>query len=294
MSNPLGEVFGFPIVNESERAERYRSKRLCPFHNRVPNCTKSRADDPLGVCSVFHRGEAVITCPVRFREDWLIVNDASEFFFAPGTKWTSLGEVRLSDKNGGSIGNIDYVLVAYDDRGRVLDFASLEVQAVYISGNLGGAFKTYMEAPTPDFTWKGALYYPVPDYLSSSKKRLGPQLISKGGVMKLWGKKQAVAMQTTFYNTLPKLDEVAPTEADLAWFLYDLIFDETSQCMRLTCSRTVYTKYEDAMLRLNNNEPCEMDVFIERLQKKLTTKLTGGADLDAPFLGDEDGLPVEL
>ncbi|MCY7350685.1 MAG: hypothetical protein LH606_08450 [Cytophagaceae bacterium] len=86
----------------------------------------------MGVCSVYHRGEPVITCPVRFREDWLIVNDASEFFFESGTKWTSLGEVRLKNKAGGPIGNIDYVLVSYDDRGRVLEFASLEVQADYL------------------------------------------------------------------------------------------------------------------------------------------------------------------
>lgn len=292
MSNPLAEVFGFPIVNETERAQRYRSKRLCPFHNVVPNCTKTRADDPLGVCSVYHRGEPVITCPVRFREDWLIVNDASEFFFKPGTQWTSLGEVRLKNKNDGPVGNIDYVLVSYDDRGRVLDFASLEVQAVYISGNLSGPFKTYMENPTPQFDWSGAMYYPSPDYLSSSKKRLAPQLVSKGGIMRLWGKKQGVAIQTAFYNTLPALPEVAPADADLAWFLYDLVFDAGSQTMRLTLNRVVYTEYESSLLCLNNNEPGEMDDFISHLQLKLNNKLASGTGIDAPFLGDADGSPV--
>ena len=294
MSNPLAEVFGFPIVNETERAQRYRNSRLCPFHNVVPNCTKTRADDPLGVCSVFHRGEPVITCPVRFREDWLIVNDAAKFFFAPGTQWTSLGEVRLRNKRGGPVGNIDYVLVAYDDRGRVLDFASLEVQAVYISGNLGGPFKTYMEHPTPQFDWSGAMFYPNPDYLSSSKKRLVPQLVSKGGIMRLWGKKQAVAIQTAFYNTLPALPEVPAAEADLAWFLYDLVFDVDSQTMILTLNRVVYTEYESSLLSLNNNEPGGLDDFIAHLQLKLDVKLAKGADIEAPFLGDADGSPVQL
>ena len=292
MSNPLAEVFGFPISNETERARRYRSKRLCPFHNVIPNCTKTRADDPLGVCSVYHRGEPVITCPVRFREDWLIVNEAAEFFFAPGTHWTSLGEVRLKNKNGGPVGNIDYVLVAYDDRGRILDFASLEVQAVYISGNLSGPFKTYMENPTPQFDWSGAMYYPSPDYLSSSKKRLVPQLVSKGGIMRLWGKKQGVAIQTAFYNTLPALPEVAPADADLAWFLYDLVYDTDSQTMRLTLNRIVYTDYESSLLSLNNNEPGEMDDFIAHLQSKLDSKLANDTGIDAPFLGDADGSPV--
>ncbi len=49
---PMAEVFGFPIDNNSEAAIRNRKKRLCPFNNKVPNCTKDKAQDPLGVCSV--------------------------------------------------------------------------------------------------------------------------------------------------------------------------------------------------------------------------------------------------
>ncbi len=37
---PLGEVFGFPIDNESDRANRYRDNKLCPYNNIVSNCTK--------------------------------------------------------------------------------------------------------------------------------------------------------------------------------------------------------------------------------------------------------------
>ena len=211
------------------------------------------------------------------------VNDASEFFFEPGVQWTSLGEVRLKNKNGGPVGNIDYVLVSYDDRGRVLDFASLEIQAVYISGNLGGAFKSYMDNPKPDFNWIGALYYPSPDYLSSSKKRLVPQLISKGGVMKLWGKKQGVAIQTAFFDTLPLLHEVPPSKADLAWFLYDLVFDASSQAMQLTLNRVVFTEYESSLLALSNYEPGELDDFVALLQQKLDNKLAGRTTTEAPL-----------
>src|SRR5437660_399630 len=49
---PLAEVFGFPIDNMSEEAQRHRKHRLCPFNNKVANCTKDKASDPLGVCSV--------------------------------------------------------------------------------------------------------------------------------------------------------------------------------------------------------------------------------------------------
>jgi len=44
--------------------------------------------------------------------------------------------VRLEDSTGKSAGSIDVVLLSYDAVGRIIDNGSLEVQAVYISGNV--------------------------------------------------------------------------------------------------------------------------------------------------------------
>ena len=52
---------------------------------------------------------------MRFREDWTIISDAANFIFDGKAGWTHVGEVRLIDKHGKSAGNIDYVLVSYDD-----------------------------------------------------------------------------------------------------------------------------------------------------------------------------------
>ncbi|MDR0683650.1 MAG: hypothetical protein LBF83_00755, partial [Spirochaetaceae bacterium] len=134
--NPLAEVFGFPINNLGDKANRYRKNKLCPYNNKVPSCTKDKANDPLSVCSVFDKDEIAITCPIRFRENWLIVEDAANFFFPKNTMWTSLTEVRLNDVNEQSAGNIDIVLVSYNNQGKVIDFGSLEIQGVYISGNV--------------------------------------------------------------------------------------------------------------------------------------------------------------
>jgi len=162
---PLAEVFGFPVDNLSPEAFRYREKRLCPFNNKVPNCTKDKANDPLGVCSVNEGDRVAITCPVRFREDWLIAEDAAAFFFPPGAKWTSLVEVRLKDKHGQSAGNVDVVLVSYDERGKITDFGSCEVQAVYISGNVRAPFEYFMEdqLKRSGMDWTGRPNYPRPD-----------------------------------------------------------------------------------------------------------------------------------
>jgi hypothetical protein len=134
IGQPLAEVFGYLTTDQSEKADRYRTHRLCPFNNKVPNCTKDKAKDPLGVCSIYHENHPVITCPIRFREDWIITDDAASFFFQDDATWSSLAEVRLNDSQGKSAGNIDVVLVAYDDKGKIYDFGALEVQAVYISG----------------------------------------------------------------------------------------------------------------------------------------------------------------
>ncbi len=279
-NQPLAEVFGFPIDNQSQRAVRYRENKLCPFNNIVSNCTKNSIEFPLGVCSLNHKDKPVVICPIRFREDWKIVSDAAAFIFDKNTAWTHVGEVRLKDKFGKSAGNIDYVLVSYDDKGRVLDFGSLEVQAVYISGNLTGPFTAYLEEPTSDFAWTQAFKYPKPDYLSSSRKRLIPQIIAKGSILKQWNKKQAVALQTAFFNTLPPLPEVDIEESDFAFFLYDLVPVKGAKRLELHLSRTVYTKFAIALEQIAKFEAGSISEFTQQLQKKLDAKRSGTTDID--------------
>lgn len=278
VKQPLAEVFGFPVENESDRAKRYRINKLCPYNNIVSNCTKNSIEFPLGVCSLIHKEKPVIICPIRFREDWTIISDAASFIFEGKDTWTHVGEVRLKDKHDKSAGNIDYVLVSYDKRGRVLDFGSLEVQSVYISGNLTGPFTAYLEKPKPTFTWTQAFKYPKPDYLSSSRKRLIPQIIAKGSILKQWSKKQAVALQTSFYNTLPALPECDKSKADFAFFLYDLVPDKKTKILSLKLQRVVYTKFSDALKQIAKFEAGSVSEFTKILQIKLDTKLSGESD----------------
>lgn len=284
-NNPLAEVFGFPIINESFKAKRYRSKKLCPFNNKVPNCTKDKANNPLGVCSVFHNDNPIITCPTRFREDWLIIENAAKFAFGEKATWTSLSEIRLTDKNGQSAGNIDFVLVAYNDKGELTDFASLEVQGVYISGNLRNPFESYINKTQKDFLWKKGYNYPKPDYLSSSRKRLIPQMLYKGGIFQAWEKKQTVALQKAFFDTLPKLPTVKERKADIAWFLYDLVMDRTTNQYILTLVDTVYTEFEAALFKVTTPEPGNVEGFVNTLQERLDEHL-GGNPPDTPSLSD--------
>ncbi len=268
---PMAEVFGYPIDNITAEAKRHRDFKLCPFNNYIPNCTKDKAKSPLGVCSVNHKGGPVITCPVRFREQWLIAEDAAKFFFDLKDQWTSISEVKLKDIAGKSAGNIDFVLVAYDEKGKITDFGALEVQAVYISGNIREPFEQYTSEPesNTELDWEGMSKYPKPDFLSSSRKRLAPQLLFKGGILNHWKKKSAVALDKAFFDTLPHLDEVAKSKAEVAWFVYDLVLDKATNKYVLTRVKTVYTKFSEALSQITVAKPGKIEDFTKALQKKL-------------------------
>lgn len=286
---PLAEVFGFPPDNVSEEAQRHRRLRLCPYNNRVPNCTKDKAKDPLGVCSVYYGQNTAITCPIRFRQNWLIAEDAAAFFFAESMRWTSLTEVKLEDKQGRSAGNIDVVMVAYDEQGRITNFGALKVQAVYISGNVRLPFERFMADPQTYQTasWTGA-NSPRPDFLSSSRKRLVPQLIYKGAILYGWGKKQAVAVDEAFFHTLPDLPQVGPSEADIAWLIYDLELNQERNSYELVRKQTVYTSFRPALDQITTPEVGPVAAFVDKLQSKLDEKFDGESNPpDAPILFEE-------
>ena len=275
VTNPLLEVFGYPTSNHSEDAKKSRSDKLCPFGNITPNCSKDKLSDPLGVCSVQNIDDAVITCPVRFREDWLIAHDAANFFFQKGTKWKILKEVRLKDAYGVSAGNIDIVLVSYDQFGNIVDFGSLEIQAVYISGNIRNPFVRYMTDPIKfsNLDWSKEKNYPRPDFLSSSRKRLAPQLLFKGGILKSWGKKSAVALDRPFYETLPDLQEVDPSDADICWMVYDLKLNQNKEKYKLVPYKKIYTKFDESIKQITIAKPGDINQFKNLLKLKMRDSL---------------------
>lgn len=177
--------------------------------------------------------------------------------------------MRLKDKNDKSAGNIDLVLVAYDDNGRVTDFGALEIQAVYISGNVRRPFEYYMKDPEnrADMNWKNEKNWPGPDYLSSSRKRLAPQLIFKGGILHTWRKKTAVALDAGFFATLPTLKEVPKEQAEIAWLVYDLDLNKTDNLYVLKKKKTVYTEFTASLDQITKSEAGDMNGFVNILQE---------------------------
>ncbi len=150
------------------------------------------------------------------------------------------------------------------------------MQGVYISGNIRRPFEAFMANPesSEDLQWKGEKNYPRPDYLSSSRKRLAPQLLYKGGILHRWKKKTAVVLDRGFFDSLPHLQEVAKEEADIAWLVYDLLEDCAAGRFRLTLMQSVYTRFSDSLAQITLSEAGDVDEFVSVLQGKLDDKLS--------------------
>ncbi len=205
------------------------------------------------------------------------MDDAASFFFKDTTSWSSLTEVRLNDVDGKSAGNVDVVLVAYNEEGKIYDFGALEVQAVYISGNVRDPFEYYMKNPKAraNMDWSDQPNYPRPDYLSSSRKRLAPQLWFKGGILHSWDKKIAVALNKSFFQTLPKMKQVNKSKAQVAWLIYDLdlVCNNGHDKLMLKKVDQIYTEFESALLSITTPAVGNIGNFMRTLQEKFDEQL---------------------
>ena len=123
--------------------------------------------------------------------------------------------------------------------------------------------------------WKNRKFWPAPDYLSSSRKRLAPQLIFKSGILNAWKKKTAVALDAGFFATLPTLKQVPQRKAEIAWLVYDIELDKKANFYFLKKKQTVYTEFAGSLEQITKSEPGDVNDFVGVLQEKLDEKLSG-------------------
>jgi hypothetical protein len=125
--------------------------------------------------------------------------------------------------------------------------------------------------------WSKEPNYPRPDYLPSSRKRLAPQLLFKGGILHSREKKTAVALNKSFFGTLPRLKKVPKSDADIAWLIYDLeLTKEKGRApgrYRLKKVEEIFTEFESALVSITTASPGKVEDFIKVLQEKLDEQL---------------------
>ena len=268
----IAEVFGFGIGNHSHEAWRGRNEKVCPF--RSTPCTKVSKSDPMGICSFAEDGDAAVVCPVRFLENNRIFKDAGRLAFGEGVEVAAFPEVRILKIEGEDgerdkkIGKVDFLLGKVTD-GRVVDFAALEVQAVYISGHsIRPSFDAFMATQGPSNEYQSEARRP--DFRSSAQKRLVPQLQLKVPVFRRWGKKFFVVVDSQFFGALPDFPQTTQSNSELTWLSYPV--RKQGQDYTMDDPDIIFSDWDDVANALREGVPPEPEEIMLELQQKLSNK----------------------
>ena len=264
----IAEIFGYGLDNLTDEAWDSRRAKRCPF--RDSPCTKSSKKDPLGVCSLSDGVEAAALCPVRFTERDVIFTDAARLAFGEHVTFGIFPEVRILKVTAGGgrsrarkIGKVDYLLGKIQN-GVVVDFAAVEVQAVYFSGGeIRSLLNHYIENQELDL----ASSERRADFRSSAQKRLIPQLQLKVPVFRRWGKKVFVVVDTKFFQELPRFSTTTPSNSELTWLAYPII--KTGVDYKFGEVKIVYSEWDDVRNALREGTPPEPDEIVAELQTRL-------------------------
>jgi hypothetical protein len=263
----IGEVFGHSVDNFSVMANADRDLKNCPF--RKARCNKGNNLDPMGICSFSEGSTATVVCPARFQESLRLFADAGSLAFGPDRKVAAIPEIRVlrvdvPGKPARKIGKIDYMLASLDEKGTAMDFAALEVQAVYISGkSIRPAFDHFLKKKAlPGLSERR------PDFRSSAQKRLMPQLSLKVPVFRRWGKKFFVAVDQTFFDALPAMQTVTDIEnSEVTWLVYP--FKKNGKVFEMGFPRVVFTLWDEVVAALREGSAPKPGEMLAELQANL-------------------------
>jgi hypothetical protein len=263
----IAEVFGHSVSDVSLLARKHRSGKHCPFRNAT--CNKGNLGNPLGICSFGTETQATVVCPSRFLEDGRLFRDAARLAFGPKAKVVAVPEVRILKvvQEGSAdrkIGKIDFMLAEVDSKGTAKDFAALEVQSVYISGaSVKPSFNHFIKTGKIDDHSARR-----PDFRSSAQKRLMPQLSLKVPIFRRWGKKFFVAVDSTFFKSIPPMKSVDGLDnSEVTWLAYPFIAQNESYPMGDPV--VTYTQWDDVVAALREGTAPRPQEILEELDKNI-------------------------
>jgi hypothetical protein len=244
-----------PVRTKSGGEGETRVTSECPFTRYA--CWK-HGQAQIGACSISDsKGNPVITCPKRFQTESLwqdfhdvlfidedgeyatdgVVEDLDEFV---DSDTESVGDDRyfevLEEVTYGEVGSIDLLPVVRNSDDEVVDFAPIELQSSYFSGDkIKPAFEDYVDSGMVDVP-RGSRRI---DYRSCIDKRLLPQMLVKAqAVQSSAGKVFGVVIQDfafdesnilghvefeqsiTDFSSTPALSEIEGDDAHIAIFVY--------------------------------------------------------------------------
>lgn len=273
--NRPAEIFGYPIDNHSQEAQRIRAKHWCPFLNSKCQKKSRLLEYPFGVCSVERQGEIYTTCPRRFEEQGTIegvsrvLEDIALHYFGDFHNTLVFSEVKLPN-----IGNIDYVLVRHKPMKAVVeDFVAIEFQSdsTTSTGGLVQGIRDFFEGHD---LRERTYAFGMNTY--DSIKRSMTQLFNKGIVYETWNTHCYWVIQEYIYANLIrrygfKTEGFSPQHAS-RFALYNLV--KNKDRFTLTPGSFISTSVDEVYQAMRNNPGLpDKDKFIQTLNAKLHAKL---------------------
>ena len=227
----------------------------------------------MGICSLTDGEKATITCPNRFMEGNRPLIDAATLAFGAKQKFIAVPEVRLLeivDPKGKKrkIGKVDFLL-AKIEASQAVDFAALEIQSVYITGDsIRPAFNKFLAegVMAPEALRRA-------DFRSSAQKRLMPQLGLKVPIFRRWGKHFFVAVDSTLFETLPHMRAQTPGNAEVTWLVYR--FGHSSRGgFKIEDPEVRHTLWDDVLEALREGQPPERGELLAQLSRQISRRHT--------------------
>jgi hypothetical protein len=196
-------------------------------------------------------------------EGGVMFQDAARIAFGAGAKCVAVPEVRVLEvmRHGErrKIGKVDFLLTHLDGD-QAVDFAALEVQAVYISGaTIRPSFDHYVR--TGELKESGKRR---PDFRSSAQKRLMPQLALKVPIFRRWGKRFFVATDSTFFSELPSMRPQSSGNSEVTWLSYE--FERQREGgYRMQPPTVIHTLWDDVETALREGKAPEKSELLAQL-----------------------------
>jgi len=219
------------------------------------------------------RKDLVTLCPNRFWQNNRIFREIGKTILGTESP-TLIKEVNFLQRVDAKgevqkeyVGKIDLILTKLDRKKNIINWCGLEIQAVYFSGaSMSNEFKAIRENPNN-------VLFPVknrrPDYRSSGPKRLMPQLETKIPTLRRWGKKMAVVIDKSFFESIAPMKNVdSISNADIVWIIVN--YDQTSNDLYIF--KTVYTTLESSVEGLTAGSPISKENFEKELREYLHGK----------------------
>jgi hypothetical protein len=245
----------------------------CPFQshgNETVRCTKAG-----GVCSLRKYAETdegakplsglegglCATCPYRFEEDDLVYRWVGSELLDSPSPIVREGIDFLEYHAGNNVGTIDGILLA-PQMERLMDWCALEKQYLCFpvddkAQSSSGPQQLDPSEPLSAIVWR--------DAFAEGARRLMARLQVKASILRRWGKRVAVVVDTAFWEALlPVKAERDVSLGAVVWFVVD--YDDSGGSFGLVRGATVTTTLENAVAALAGGRPVSKSAFETQLR----------------------------